>query len=83
MLRTLARVERKQPRAWVLDAGLVLGVLAWLGLRSTLAAHPVIFAVFSAVLVGTIVHRALLLMDGVRSARDGGADEPPHSAHAA
>ncbi|MEO7350262.1 MAG: hypothetical protein ABIW17_00055 [Marmoricola sp.] len=58
-----ARVERAHPWMLVLDGGLVLGILMWFALRTTLASHPVPFAVFSAVLVGTIVHRVFTVMD--------------------
>jgi len=59
----LLRAERARPWMLVLDGGLVLGALMWLALRTTLAPHPVPFAVFSAVLVGSIVHRVLSVMD--------------------
>jgi hypothetical protein len=63
-LLTLARVEREQPWNRVLDGGLVLAGLVWLLLAPAMSAHPVPFALFSALLVGSIVHRAFLLMEG-------------------
>ena len=62
-MSALIRAERQRPWALVLDFLLLLGVLTWVTLRATAAPHPEVFAIYSALLVGAIVHRVFTLMD--------------------
>ena len=49
-----------------LDLVLVVGVLTWIALRVPSADHPEAFAIYSALLVGAIVHRIFSVMDRPR-----------------
>ncbi len=62
-LPALIRQERERPWAMVLDGLLLLGVLAWVALRVTVPPHPGVLAVYTALLVGAIVHRTFIVMD--------------------
>ena len=85
-LLAFARHERAHPWSMVLDGALVLGVLVGVALSATRTLPSVPLAVFSAVLVGTIMHRIFVLMDEPTHPEDLGVDatdEPPRPAHAA
>ncbi len=85
-LLAFARNERAHPWTMALDGALVLGVLLGVGLSATQSLPPVPLAVFSAVLVGTIMHRIFVLMEEPEHPGDLGVDaneEPPSPAHAA
>ncbi len=58
----LRQVDQR-PWSLVIDVALVLGVLTWIALRATTAYHPEAFAIYSAVLVGAIVHRIFSVLD--------------------
>jgi hypothetical protein len=66
-LAALIREERERPGALVLDGLLLLGVLAWVALRVTVPPHPGVLAVYTALLVGAIVHRTFIVMERPRA----------------
>jgi hypothetical protein len=60
---SLVRAERERPWSLVLDLVLLVGVLTWVSLRTTALPFPEAFAIYSALLVGAIVHRIFTVMD--------------------
>ena len=57
------RAERDRPWSLALDLLLLAGVLTWIALRVLDAYDVETFTIFSAVLLGAIVHRVFTLMD--------------------
>jgi flavin reductase (DIM6/NTAB) family NADH-FMN oxidoreductase RutF len=59
----VVRAERERPWSLVVDLLLLAGVLAWIALRVVDAYDQELFVIYSALLLGAIVHRIFTLMD--------------------
>jgi hypothetical protein len=59
----LTGADRRRRSPTILDGMLVGGILVWIALHGFLESYPAEFGAFTAVLVGTLIHRALRLWE--------------------